>query len=117
MSSRIGQFRDRVEIQSNQAADHDPEEDFTGDPVFRRWPCRIIATGGDETFRGRQLESHVDYVLEGWHTAGIKPSMRCEVTDGIPLGAVLNIEWVKHIPQTDGRPAQTWLYCRELVVQ
>lgn len=115
MTSRIGQFRDRVNIQRNRAAAHDPEEDFTGTAFLQDWPCRIISTGGDETFRGRQLEAHVDYVLEGWYTAGIKPTMRCVVTSGIPMGAALNIDVVKHIPQTDGKPAQTWLYCTELV--
>lgn len=115
MSSRIGQFRDRVNIQQNSAADHDPEEDFTGTAFLSDWPCRIIATSGEETFRGRQLEAHVDYVIEGWYTADIKPTMRCLVTAGIPLSAKLNIEYVHHIPQTGGKPAQTWLYCRELV--
>jgi len=112
----IGQYRERVRIEQDNSAAGDPDPDYTGTPLAADVPCKIISVSGEETFRGRQLDPSVNYVVEMWQMDGVTPDMRVAVTSGgVYVGNTLDIRWVKQIPYSNGKPAQTWLYCTELV--
>jgi head-tail adaptor len=109
---RSGQFRDRVTIQTDASADGEPTASYTGTHQTR-WPCKITVISGQESFRGRQLESGIDYAIEGWHLAGLTADMRIYVTDGLFTGKTLNVQRVQHTAYDRGQPASTLIYCRE----
>ncbi len=111
----MGQFRDRVRIDKNTSADHDPEEDFSGAAFLSSWPCRILPMAGREEFQGRLMDPEVTHVVEGWHVPGVLPTMRAVVIAGMSLNAKLNIKYVLPIEQADGKPRLTQLHCVELV--
>lgn len=109
-----GLYRDLVNIKVEDSADGSPLPGY--DTVLYSYvPCQIEATSGNESFRGRQLEAHVDYVVTMHYLEDLKPNMRLEVQGGIYDGRLLNIANV--LPQTfRGRALTMDLYCRELVV-
>ena len=109
-----GMYRDMVTIKVEDSADGNPQPEF-GTTLYADVPCQIEATSGNETYRGRQLEAHVDYVVTMHHIEEVKPDMRLEVLDGIYSGRLLNVSHV--LPQLfRGRALTMDLYCRELVV-
>lgn len=110
---KFGQLRDIVDIQQDTSADGASAEDFSGDPLFADVPCKITLIGGDESYRGRQLEAHVSAVVEMHDLPGIKPTMRLDVTGGFCDGRVFNIQSVRP-KDYDGRVPMLELYCREL---
>jgi hypothetical protein len=109
---RSGELRDRVTIQTDASADGEPTAAYTG-THRRNWPCNITATGGTETFRGKQLETGISYVVEGWYLAGIKADMRLSVTAGLFKGRTINIESVQNQSFSRGQPAKVLLFCKE----
>ena len=108
-------YRERITIQKDNSAAGDADPDYTGSTFASSVPADIISTRGDEKFRGRQLEAHVDYVVQMHHRTGILPDMRVKVTTGVYKDSLLNVEYVKTIPYRKGRPPETWLLCTELV--
>lgn len=76
-------------------------------------PCHIISTGGDETFRGKQIEPHITHVVEMPWVTGITATMRLNVVGGIHKSSILNIEYVNK-QQKKGTPPRLEIRCREL---
>jgi head-tail adaptor len=109
---RGGQLRDRARLQQDSSNTDDPTPTWTGTPVIKNYPCNIQAVGGDETYRGRQLETHVDYVVEGRFFDGITSKMRWYVTAGFHKGKTLNINHVREFRDHKGRRLE--MYCTEL---
>jgi len=110
-----GKYRERITIQQDGSNAGDPDPDYTGTAFAAAVPARVISTDGEETFRGRQLDPSVRYVVQMHYRDGVTPDMRVKVTSGVYKGNILNIGWVKRVPYTDGKPPQTWLYCTELI--
>lgn len=109
-----GPYRESVTIKTEDSVDGSPAPTF-GTTLYEGVPCEISATSGNETYRGRQLEAHVDYVVTMQFMEGLKPDMRLEVNGGIYDGRILNIANV--LPQVfRGRALTMDLYCREQVV-
>lgn len=105
-------FPDRADIQQDSSADGESDEDFSGEPFKKGVPGKVIDTGGDETFRGRQIEAHISHVYECRYFPGIKPTMRLKMTAGIYKDQILNIEFVKVI-RDQGKMPKQWLYCKQ----
>ena len=85
------------------------------EPVTRI-PCQIEYAGGDETFRGRQLESHISVVVESnfaYDWGRLSGNMRLRVLQGPDPGMILNVEYVNH-RRKPGRSYSTQFYCREI---
>ena len=107
-----GMYRDLADIQKDVSSDG-AAADFSG-TLMTNVPCKIEATGGNESYRGRQLEAHVDYVVEMQNIPGIKPDMRLNVIGGQYAGTILNISHV--LPSVfRGRALTLDVYCKELV--
>lgn len=109
---RSGLLKDRVDIQQDSSTDDNPQQVWTGTAHVSNYPCHIQAIGGDESYRGRQLEGHVDYVVSGRYTAGVTSEMRLYVTSGFHSGKTLNIDNVREIKDQRGRRLE--MYCTEL---
>jgi len=110
---RSGDLRHRATLQQDSSNDDDPECDFTGDALVTNYACSIVCTTGQETWRGRKLESRVDYVVVGRVVDGVTPDMRLSITGGLYNGKTLNIDTVKTV-QMRGKPSLE-MYCTELV--
>lgn len=109
---RSGTLKDRVNIQRDTSTDDTPQQVWTGTPLVTNYPCSIQAVGGDESYRGRQLEGHVDYVVEGRFTDGVTCKMRLYVTSGFHKAKTLNIDNVREFRDQKGRRLE--MYCTEL---
>ena len=110
---RGGELKDRGHIQQDSSNDDNPTATWTGTPFFANWPCHVQAIGGDESYRGRQLEAHVDYVIKGRFIDGVQDEMRWYGVSGFHKGKTLNIDSVREIKDRGGRRLE--LYCTELV--
>ena len=108
---RSGPLRDRARIQQDTSNDDTPTPTWTN--RVGNWPCQILPVGGDETYRGRQLEAHVDFVVTGRRVTGVTPKMRLYITAGMHKGKYLNIEQV-HEKWDQQRNPILELYCTEL---
>jgi SPP1 family predicted phage head-tail adaptor len=111
---RSGELRDRVTIQTNAAADDNPDESFTTTHKTR-WPCKIVPISGQESYRGKQIEAGIDYVVEGRYLAGVTPLMRVYVTGGFYKAKYFNIVRVHQIQYQRGSVAETTLFCSERI--
>lgn len=108
----FGTFRDRGIIRPDTRATNDPQPSYTT-ALYSDVPCEIAAVGGVETFRGRQLEAGVDYVVTCHYLPNVEPTMQFEVTGGIFDGRLLNIARI--LPQVNrGRATLMDLYCSSL---
>jgi head-tail adaptor len=110
---RGGKLDHRCHIQQDSSNDDNPTATWTGDAFVRNWPCSVQPIGGDESYRGRQLEAHVDYVVEGRWVDGVKAEMRLYVASGFHRGKTLNIDNAREFKDRGGRRLE--LYCTELV--
>lgn len=99
-----GRYRDLVHVQQDNSTPDNPDQDFSGTPLYRNVPCQIIAVSGGEIFRGRQLESHVSFIVDMHYLPGILPEMRLLVVGGIHKDKVLNISAAKPIDYRGGPP-------------
>jgi hypothetical protein len=109
---RSGTLRDRGNILQDSSNADTPTQDFTGSPLVANWPCQITAVGGDETYRGRQLESTVDYVVAGRAVNGVLADNQFYATAGIHKGKTLNIDTVHYKLDKQNTPILE-LYCTE----
>ena len=109
---RSGTLRDRANIQQDSSNADNPAQDYTGSPLVANWPCQIIPVGGDESYRGRQLESTVDYVVTGRAVDGVYADNRLYVTTGLHKGKTLNIDVVHYKWDKQNTPILE-LYCTE----
>lgn len=109
-----GQLRDMVDIQQDASADGDPSPDYTGTALYEDVPCNIQIVGGDETYRGRQLEAKTAAVVELHYMTGVLPNMRLYVTGGFLSGRTFNITNVRPKDLGPGKPKMLELYCREV---
>ncbi len=107
-------FRDLVTIQQDSSDAGDTEPDYTGTAYKTGVACSIEATGGQESYRGDQLEGLIDYVVHAYYISGVTNDMRLSVTGGIYNGKTLNISHVRP-KQSDG-PTMMEIFCRELGV-
>ena len=116
--SRSGNFRDRIEWQQDDADDGAAEPAYTK-TLISNLPCRVTNITGDETYHGRQLEGHIDYVVTFFRvskvTSNLRPWDRGKVTAGTHAGKFVNVVWIKEIGYSEGRPPETEVYCRQLV--
>lgn len=108
-------FRDSITIQQDSSAAGNPVPDYSGTALYTGVPCDVSTIGGDERYRGRQLEAHVTHVVRLQSISGITPKMRVLVTGGFCLGSLLNIEAVRPMDY-DGRAPKLELHCKELAV-
>lgn len=106
-------FPDRADIEQDSRADGDQLPNYTGPAFKKSVPGRLISTGGDETFRGRQLEAHIQHVYECRYFPGVLPTMRLKLVAGLFKDRIVNIAYVKVIREK-GTPPKQWLYCTEL---
>lgn len=106
-------FPDRADIQQDSSTDDNPSEEFTGTEFKKNVPGRVIDTGGDETYRGRQIEASITHVYECRYFSGVLPTMRLVMVGGIYKDRVFDIKFVKVIRE-QGKIPQQWLYCSEL---
>ena len=109
---RSGTLRDRCHIQQDSSTDDTPTVNFTGTPFIANWPCEIMPIGGDESYRGRQLESKVDYVVTGRFKDGVTTDMRVYVTAGRHKDKTLNIDHAHEKWDKQNAPILE-LYCTE----
>lgn len=104
-------YPDRVDIKKNVAPDSaDTDELDMSGTHLSSWPCRIQAIGGDETWRGRGLEGHVDYVVEGYFTSGVLETMQLFVVSGRGMFDGLTMEITSVRPKHEGT-RKLELYC------
>lgn len=110
----FGAYRDAVDIQCDTRAVGSQVPNYSGAPLYRSVPCKIEWTSGNETYRGRKLESRTDCVVEMHQLDGIDTTMRLHVTSGQFAGKSLNISHV--LPMVYRGFAQTiGIYCTETV--
>jgi len=112
---RSGILRDRCHVQQDTSNDDTPTADFSGTPFLANWPCKIVPISGDESYRGRQLESTVDYVVSGRFRDGVTPKMRVYVTAGTHKGKTFNIDNARESLDKQNAPILE-LYCTELKI-
>jgi len=109
-------YKDRITWERDASADGTQVPDYS-DTVASRVPCAIKQITGDETFRGTQLEAHIDYVVEMLYSASVggalKPTDRGVVKSGAHNGKTLNVVWVKYHGTRDGMLPISEVYCRE----
>lgn len=108
--------RAKVNILQDSSNAGDDQPKFTGEAYATGLPAQIESVSGTESYRGRQLEAGVNYVVTLRYKAGIKPTMRVSVTTGTFKGLVFDIRYVKHQPYTRGRLPETWLFCGDVPV-
>lgn len=112
---RPGLMRDMVDIEKDVSADGTPIPDYSGADLWKSVPCDIVPTGGDETYKGRQLEARTAYVVTLQYIDGVLPNMRLRVTGGLYAGRLLNIANVRPIDVARGQTRKLELYCDEVV--
>jgi len=105
--------RDQVTIQKDSSLDGTLTADYSTSLV-ERLPCHVEYVKGQETFRGRQLEAIVDYVIETRYRDDVTTRMRVSVTSGMYRGQTLNIAAAKPVQFARGRPPMMWLLCKEV---
>lgn len=106
-------YPDRANIEQDTSPDGSPVEDFSGTPFKAGIPGRVIDTGGDETFRGREIEPTISSVFECRYFPGVRPTMRLKIVTGVHKNRILNIKYVKIIQEQGSIPEQ-WFYCEEI---
>ena len=115
MSER-GTYRDRITWKQDNAAAGASDPSY-GATLASDVPCRIRPLTGQETFRGRQLQGQVDYVVEMAYYTSIGGSLvvsdRGTVTAGLYNGKNLHVAWINTLPMERGRPPISEVYCRE----
>jgi len=99
-------------LQTDTSTDDNPAESFVA--TVAGMPIKVTAISGDETWRGRQLESHIDYVVETPWRTGVTSKQRLAMSGGIYDGRTLNIEYAKPL-QLPGHPPKLELYCTERI--
>ena len=102
-------YRDTVTIQSMTATGGDVVPAYGSDFMIGV-PCKIFTRGGDETYKGRVLESHLTHVVEMQWLDGIEPNMRLLVTGGIHAGKYFNVQYVRPL-EGNGRARKAELQC------
>ena len=111
-----GKYRDVITWKQDNSAAGDPIPSY-GATLSSNLPCYIRQISGAETFRGRQLQSRVDYVVEHAYYSGIGSSLaatdRGSVTAGIYNGKTMHVEWINNLPLDAGRPGITEVFCTE----
>ena len=108
-------YPDLVAIkQDTSNADEDTPTQLAG-TYLASWRCLIRAVGGDETYRGRQFEEHVDFVIEGPWVSGVTSEMQIYVSSGRGIfdGRWININHVRP-KQEPGRTKMLEIYGTEL---
>ena len=106
--------RAKIDILQDSSNDGDETPVFTSTAFATDIPAQIESVSGTETFRGRQLEAGVNYVVTIRYLAAIKPTMRVSVTAGTFTGLTFDIRYVKHQPYQRGRLPETWLMCGDV---
>lgn len=109
---RAGNLRELADIEDDAAPAGASDPSYSK-IKYQGVPCRVEIVSGDETYRGRQLESHLSHVVEMQRLPGIKPDMRLNMTGGNYAGRKLNIVYVRDLTG-DGPLQRQQLYCREL---
>ncbi len=108
-------LRDRCDIQQDSSTTTDVNENFAGAAYAANIHCEIKTVGGDETYRGRQLQAGISHVVEMRYRAGVTAKMRLLIRTGIYKDRILNIKVPRPI-QKPGTPPMLELYCEELAV-
>ena len=89
---RSGKFRHRATIRQDSAGAGAEKPDFTGDPLYDSLPGNLYDVGGQETFRGKQIDANTSHIFETRYYAGILPTMRLDTDDlQLQIGKVLDI--------------------------
>ena len=102
-------------LEADIAPESSNTPDYSGPPFANNIPCRIKAVSGGESYRGRQLEPKIKFVVEMNFIPGVLPTMRFVPTGGLFDGRILNI--AAALPrERPGEPTKLELDCTELVV-
>lgn len=104
-------FMDRADVEQVTSPVGNPE--LTYETFKTNIPGRLISIGGDETFRGKQLEAKISHVYECRYVPGVVATMRLRMTAGIFKGRVLNIDFA-NIVRKPGTVPMYELRCVEL---
>ena len=106
--------RNRISILQDSSEEGDEAPLFTGTALATDLPCDIDSVSGQESYRGRQLEAGVNYVIRLRYKSGITPKMRVTVTAGIFDGLAMDIRYVQHSSYERGKLPETWLMCGDV---
>ena len=110
-SQHMLRFPDRIELSEDTSAAGAAEPSYTA--RFQWVPAHIRQISGDETYRGRQLEGHIDWVVS-IRRLPVDNTWRARVKTGVCLDRNLNIEWVRELMQENGKPPMQELLCTEV---
>lgn len=106
-------MKDAVTIQTDTSNAGDEDPSYTAQKTAI--PCRITSITGQETWRGRQLEATVDYVVEfGTLRTDVDAQARLVVTGGVHNGVTMNVAYRQRVQQTMEQRAHIDAFCREL---
>ena len=108
----IPHYPDRMDVYEDSSSDGNPKPIFTTVRVTSM-PGNIMTVGGDETFRGQQLEAKLTHVVETPWRDNLDASLRMTVVGGIYDARILNVESARPI-RKEGRMPYILLFCREL---
>ena len=103
-----------IDILQDSSNDGDETPVFTGTAFASGLRVQIESVSGNESFRGRQLEAGINYVVMLRYLAAITPTMRVSVTQGVFTGLVMDIRYVQHLPYKQGKLPETWLFCGDV---
>ena len=86
-------------------------EEFTA--TVTGMPVNVTPISGQASWRGRQLESVADYVVETPYRSGVDPRKRIALAGGIYNGINLNIKFIHPVHKPGMMPVLE-LFCTEL---
>lgn len=105
-------FPDRCDILQDNAAAGASDPSYTGAKFKEGVVCNIKAVGGDESYRGRQLEGHLSHVVMLPNMTGLTNAMQLSITTGLFNGRTLDIQHIR--PKNEpGKPPLLEAYCVE----
>lgn len=107
--------RNKITVRQDSSSAGDDAPVYTGTAFASDIPARIDSVSGQETYRGRQLEAAVNYVVETRYMSGATPEMRITVDEGLFAGLTLHVGYVQHHQYKRGRPPITWFFCTAVV--
>lgn len=109
--SRInrGDFRDLINILSDDSDDTDEQQSFTGFPLYAAVPAKIDQVGGNE----KEQTAFVKFEITIYYLDNITSTNQVSVTQGTFAGKTLNIGEIETVIE-HGRPRFLVFHCIEV---
>ena len=108
--SNCPHYPDIADIKKDAGPESADQAQMTGTHL-KEWRCLITAIGGDESWRGRGLEAHVDFVVEGLFVDGVKEAMQLAVVSGRGMFDGLTLKITSARPKWVSNSQRLELYC------